>query len=274
MTHQNKNKEYLFDLRLFWVSFLVFAFTFQSCKSIKTPDGTVIKNRSTAYLLKRLNQNKMDVNWFSAKAKVSIETPDDRVSATANIRLRKDSVIWMNVRKLGVEAARVLIDQDSVYIIDRINNEYAIKSYDFIDRQFNLSALSGGQKLDFALLQNFLLGNPQFFSFEKVDAEIEDYKYLIAGSFRNLSSQYWIEPAQYFLTKMFFQDTEKDRSFSVDMADYKPLSNQKEFAYLRNLNVKSKETGDISVGLKFSNVEINTAKTIRFSIPSRYKKVD
>jgi hypothetical protein len=267
MRYQNKFQYHF--IYLFALILLV-----ASCKSIKSPDGFVIKKRSTDFLLKRLNQNKVELDWLSARAKIDLKTEDDRISASANIRFRKDSVIWMTFKKLGIEGARVLIDQDSIYILDRLNKQYAIKGYDYIDQQFNLSALSGGQKVDFSLLQNFLLGNPQFFVFEKIGAEIAEYQYRMSGDYRDLSSEYWIDPVNYFLTKMFFSDTKNDRSFTVDLGNYQALSNKKEFAYLRKLNVNSKETGDVSVGLKFSNVEINTVQTIRFSIPSRYKRVE
>lgn len=264
-----------FIISRFSTLLLCIAFLAVSCKSIKTPDGVVIKKRSPEYLLKRLNQKKVDVEWLSARAKVNIKMPGESIpSSNALIRMRKDSVIMMAIKKVSVEAFRIKIDRDSVYVIDRLNKQYAVKGYDFIDRQFNLSALSGGQKVDFRLLQNFLLGNPQFFAFESVDSEIKDYQYLISGAYRSLQSKYWIDPIQFFLTKMGFDDTQHKRSFNVELSNYQSLSNKQEFPYLRKLNVSSEETGEVSIKLRFNNVEINEAQSIRFSIPSRYQRVD
>jgi len=254
---------------------LAFLFLAVSCKSIKTPDGVVIKKRSPSFLLKRLNQNKLDAEWLSAKAKVNVKMPGENIpSSTATIRMRKDSVIWMVIKKIGVTAAQVQINQDSVYIIDRLNRQYAIKGFDFIDKQFNLSALSGGQKVDFSLLQNFLLGNPQFFAFESVNSEIKDYQYRINGGYQDLESEYYIDPSNYWLNEMGFNDTKNNRDFKVVLSKYQPLKNKKDFSYIRNLNLSSEETGEVSIKLRFTYVEINKPQTIRFSIPSHYKRVE
>ena len=258
------------------LGFLLFAIILLggSCKVIKTPDGISMRKRSPEYLLKKMNQNKLDLEWFSSKAKIRYEGEDQSISFSSNIRLRKDSALWMNFKKFGIEAVRVLINQDSIYILDRFNKQYAVKGFDYIESMFSLPGGAGTQAFNFAALQNFLLGNPQFFAVKALKASIDNFKYQLTGNYDNLSSLYQLEPANYQLQKMAFEDTKDKRSFKIDFTNYKELNNKEDFSYIRNFNLYSKTTGSISIAIKFSNIEINTPKSVRFNIPSHYKKMD
>ncbi|MEM1123165.1 MAG: DUF4292 domain-containing protein, partial [Bacteroidota bacterium] len=61
---------------------------------------------------------------------------------------------------------------------------------------------------------------------------------------------------------------------SILLDDYEKLPNDFDFAHNRQFLVDSDETGEASISLKLSKVEINEPKTIRFSISSRYKRVE
>jgi len=112
-----------------------------------------LKKRSSKYLLKKLDAKDLDVEWLSAKANINFKDEQQRIKFNANIRMRKDSIIWMNIKKLSVEAFRVLITQDSIFIIDRLEKKYYTHGLDFVEEKFNFP----GQ---FQALQTAILGNP------------------------------------------------------------------------------------------------------------------
>lgn len=180
--------------------------------------------------------------------------------------MRRDSIIWMNVKKLGIEAVRVQITKDSVYLIDRINNQYAIKSIDFLTEKFNLPA-------NFSTLQALLLGNPIFFTKELVASQ-DELNYQLKGKNDHLENEYWLNGVTLELTKMWFNDYREKRVFTSTLGDYQVLSNEKKFSYFRNLNLTSPDTGIIDIEFLFTNVEVNVPTSIRFSIPERYTKID
>ena len=93
---------------IFYFSLFIFLFL-TSCKSKQVISNQDIPKKSTRFLLKKMNQQEVDVDWFSSKAKIKYSDQYDRIGATANIRMRKDSVLWMNVKKAGVEAFRIKI---------------------------------------------------------------------------------------------------------------------------------------------------------------------
>ena len=253
----------------FSVIALLFVFIIMSsCKSAQKAQQIKLKDRSAKYLTKKLTQQNIDVEWLSAKAKMSFKDDNQSKKANANIRLRKDSIIWMNIKKLGVEAARILITTDSIYVMDRMNDQYAVTDFSLIEEQYHLPA-------NFQTLQNVVLGNPIFFSdTSKLTASINKEQYHLAtDNDENITSDYLLNGLSFLLEKMLFLDLRYSRKVDIEMGDYKTLEEFPNFSYFRSLNLSSPETGNVAIELSLSKLEINVPKTIRFEIPEHYTKV-
>lgn len=64
-------------------------------------------------------KNKIDFNTFNARVRVAYTGKDGGDEATALIRVKKDSAIWLSLRgPLGIEGLRVLITNDSVKVMN------------------------------------------------------------------------------------------------------------------------------------------------------------
>jgi len=100
-----------------------------------------------------MNWTPLSFNYLVIKSKVAYRTKESTTNATANIRIKKDSIIWLSITPgMGIEAARAIITPDSVKIIDRIHNKYDQYSISFIKQTF-------GVDLDYYNLQNVMVGN-------------------------------------------------------------------------------------------------------------------
>ena len=265
-----KNIFKIYSAQSFSFRFFIFVIVLLSisCKSKKTIiPQTEISEKSTSFLLKTLGKNKVDAEWLSARVKVKYRGEDEKLNATANLRMRKDSVIWFNVKKAGVEAARVQITTDSVYIINRMDKEYTIKGLDFFEKSYNLPS-------SFEAIQNIVLGNVLYLSNIKPESKIKDNQHYLMVEKDNIRAEYWMEGLTYFLTEMAFTDIRNDRKFNMTFGDYEQVDEKQNFSYFRNLNVSGENTNEVDLDLKLSNVEINKPKSIKFDIPKRYKKVD
>ncbi|MEM6317806.1 MAG: DUF4292 domain-containing protein [Bacteroidota bacterium] len=230
---------------------------------------TRLKKRSTNYLLKKLKSNELDAEWLSAKARITFKDENQTRKFTANIRMRKDSVIWMNVKKINVEVARILVTKDSIFIINRLDKEYYVQGMDFLEERFNLP----GQ---FDALQTAILGNPYFFQKQKLTSDLIENQYQLSSNktVSRMQSEYRLNGKNFALEQMTFTDDERSRQLSVLLSGYEQLMKGFNFAHNRDFLVDSDETGEASISMKLSKVEINEPKTIRFSISSRYKRVE
>lgn len=248
-------------LFLFIISFLVLS----ACKTVKTAEGVKLRVRSSDYLLKKITQQRNDVEWLTAKAKMKFNDNGSTQRVNVDIRLRKDSVIWMNFKKFGIEGARVLITTDSIYLLNRLERNYIISDFSFIETQFNLPA-------NFSILQDLILGNAFFVTQENIKSDIKDDAYfLLADNIDLRTNAYWLDGQTFDLQKMIFQDFRYNRQVMVEQYGYEPIAPLPAFATNRNIELSSPETGDIGIELDLSKIKINEPANIRFSIPGNYE---
>lgn len=124
---------------------LILTLFFSSCK--KDLVGVKSKKKDVS------NVEEIDFDYFLTKTKVRYSEGDKQVNGNANIRIRKDSLIWFSVSpSIGLEATRVMITKDTAIVINRMDKEYYIFNFDEISRYFNF-------KIDYDLIQSILLGN-------------------------------------------------------------------------------------------------------------------
>ena len=99
-------------------------------------------------------EKRIHYSTFFGKAKIHFEGPDGGKDFTAHIRMRKDSVIWVNITALGgISFARIFITPDSFYMINMVQKE-ATKI------PLSQAAKVLPASVDFASLQNLVIGNP------------------------------------------------------------------------------------------------------------------
>jgi len=85
--------------------------TLASCGKKRIQTEAKIKRKSAKQIQKKVIKNDFEIEWFSAKAKVSYTEPDNYSQTfNANVRVKTDSAIWISIIPLlGIEMARILI---------------------------------------------------------------------------------------------------------------------------------------------------------------------
>ncbi len=256
---------------IFWITLSSLFLFFASCKSTKIIQSEevepTLETQTPDYLLAQLAKQEIAVDWVNAKAKITFKDANQTQNVKATIRMRTDSLIWMNMKKLNVEGARILIDKDSVYIIDRLKKEYYIKGLDYLEETYHLPA-------NFEALQTMILGNPYFFKGHQFTVSNKDEQYRLSSEKgTNTLSDYWLNGTDYGLEQMSFLDLRNSRKLVVGYEDYQLLG-PVNFAHRRNFMMQSEQTGDVEVIINFTTVELNVPKSMPFSISSRYKRVE
>jgi Domain of unknown function (DUF4292) len=85
---------------------------------------------------------------------MKMEAPDDKQDFTAHFRIRKDSVIWINVTALGgISFAKILITRDSFFMVNILQ-----KTATCVPLASAAKILPS--KVDFSSLQNLIIGEP------------------------------------------------------------------------------------------------------------------
>jgi hypothetical protein len=97
---------------------------------------------------------RLQYRTFSGKAKMHMEAPDDKQEFTAHFRVKKDSIIWINITALGgISFARVYVTPDSFFLLNHLQ-----KTAMCIPLANAARILPA--RIDFASLQNLIIGEP------------------------------------------------------------------------------------------------------------------
>lgn len=254
-----------------------------SCKSTKTIQTAINKKDTTEVtvvkdtgidsamvmedMLARVKQTTLLYNSFSAKIKVDYadKASGKEQGATAFLRLRKDSLLWVSLTgALGVEGFRALIRPDSVFLLDKLEKTISRRSI------ASLQELTG-LPLDFTALQDLIMGNPVYFSDSIVSYETNGnvVSLLSAGGFfKHLLS---IDTTGKTILQSKIDDVEESRNRTcfIQFADYLPAQGV-QFSTRRDITVTEKSS--LNIKLEYKQYSFDEVLTFPFSIPKSYRE--
>jgi len=102
-------------------------------KAVEETTKPVISSAQTQFLDKVTN-NAQHARFITSKVKFYVQVGEQDISLTGNLKMKRDSVIRLQLMAFGfVEAARLEFTKDYVLIMDRINKQYLMAPYMQID---------------------------------------------------------------------------------------------------------------------------------------------
>lgn len=213
----------------------------------------------------KINANKIDCEWFTGKIKVDYDDNSGQSNdATANIRLKKDSLIWISLTgALGIEGFRVLVTKDSIFVMNKLKKLIQKRAVSYLQDVTQLP-------FDFETLQDFILGNPIFFSnnitsYRQSEATIQAMS--VGSIFKHLIT-FDTATNQILHSKLDDVNPQKNRTCDITFSNYEK-NNGKVFATDRNITVTEKSKLDIY--LRFKQYTFNEPQSFPFNIPKSYK---
>jgi len=144
------------------------------CKTKRVTQKSPLVNVSSNFILDQVIQAEFEFTSLNAKLSVDLEAPNQNNSFKINMRARSDSLIWMSITPaLGIEAARLLIQPDTLKYIDKLKKEYFIGDFSLLDSVFRYDT-------KFYFMENLLIGNPvELLPEEKYTASVEGLNYVL-----------------------------------------------------------------------------------------------
>ncbi len=152
--------------------FLVIIIGFTACKS--SSGGSSADNPK-----KKSTQLEIDIleyDFYASKAKIYFEDLAQEIKANADIRLKKDSIIWVSMRSAtGIEGVRALITKDSILVINRLEKEYYAYRFEDLSEKFKF-------EFDFDMIQSIIVGNIPLNTKTKSKVKREKDHFIVNGS--------------------------------------------------------------------------------------------
>lgn len=275
---------------------LVLAIALSSCKTERNIAKEPIKEYGSEYLFEKMKENELQYNTISFKADIRTKINRKKSNLNATVRIYRDSLIWVSISPgLGLEAARVLITQDSLFFMNRITKEYMGCTFSYITNRFKVD-------VDFNMLQSLLLGN-DFSAYENNNfkaaydngsyrlnmAERAKQKKFIRNNSdaqRVLVQSVWLNTDNFKINQIrirsLFDETRKLDVFYDDFqkTDSQWLTTHVVFDIVAREKAISKKDGEekmenqkIKIELNFSKIELNPLLSMPFSVPLKYQRV-
>ncbi len=206
-----------------------------------------------------------EFEYLTSKAKFKFDHEDKKVSATANFRIQKDSVIWISITPgLGLEAARVLVDRNRVLVINKLDKEYY---------EYNFNELSEKYGFDFSfdMIQSVILGNlSEPYRNQKLEKDNGYFSYQTKKGQFNFSN--FIGAKSHKLEKVEVSDDSTKNTISVNYGDFVMVDQEvfpNEISAV--IDYESELRPNTEVDISYNKLVIEQIPlSFPFKVPSRY----
>jgi len=254
-----------------------------SCSPARKAIREPLKQEGPQFLYTQLQGNKLTFNTFSTRASVDIRSSKTEMSLKAQIRIKKDSTIWISFSPLlGIEVVRLVLTPDSVKFLDRINRSYFCGNYSFFHDFYKVG-------FDYDMIESILLG-VDFRCYDEgvMNAGIDHLLYRLStanrrkikrfvrsnsDSERVLLQDVWLDPQSFRIRKLKLQEANRDsRKLEAEYESLLTLANGDVVPHEITIGIKAEE--EIKLKLNYNKVMINDPQTYPFSVPASYQAIN
>lgn len=208
---------------------------------------------------KKMANNAFDFKHLTLKAKAVYSAPNQKQSFSMSIKMKKDTAIWVSISGFGFEVMRVLIESDSVRLMNKLNKTYTVKGIEDLRSLVNFD-------VTLSQLQNLLVGNSPYIA--------TDYS-LYQGENKMLFKKEAFIKSLLELTESFrvsqnslIQDGQSD-SLIISYSEFQNLKKEGCIPGLLNAEYAAAET---SLSLQYNSVSTATIDRLPFNVPPSYKR--
>lgn len=250
-----------------------------SRKTIRQP----LKEEGAEYLFSNLKKHELKFEGFTAKFSATIVNNRKETSFEGQLRVLRDSIIWISVTPLlGIEMARFVLTNDSIKYINRINNTYLHKNFDYINEMLN-------KTIDYDMAQAFLTGNDfSFYENSRFKAQVDGQEYKLhtinrlklKRSVRKNDTDIsipiqsiWLNPETFKISKVVLNETDKDnRRFSAIYSDFSTINDQ---LIPTGLEYRVETNSDhVRISIVYSKITINPDQlSFPYRVPEHYSEI-
>lgn len=250
-----------------FIALLSLGVLFSSCATKKK---VITGNSATSAIV--VNEgytiNNLDFRTFNGRAKTKVEFGNDKQDVTLHVRIDRDKAIWISVTATVVnyEAARILVTPDTIKILNKLQSEYIVKPFNYINRYT-------GSGVNFAMLQDLLLANvsKELLRTEQMTVASAGEEVQLVGVTNGLSFQYSLNENK--RPKVFrLNAIGSDESLEAFYSSFAAITGYN-FPQNQSINLNASEIA-VKAILNYNKLEFNESVEMPFTVPSKYKIIN
>lgn len=247
------------------LAFFICAVLVSSCKPKKViSESSGIESYSADDIKYKIKAANIYFETMEASGVATINSSQLNISGNFVMRLNHNKTAWMVVKKFGIEAARVLIQNDTVTVLNRFEKSY-----------YQMGVKEGLKMIGLGMEQKeiieFLAGNAIIDNSEFISIAQDSFTYEYKTAYDNMIASYTFDALNESTNKATFADMQNN-SFECDYYDFRSIDDVQMIAYERLLSTSDERIGDASIELSFKEITIDEELSFPFEIPSNYTK--
>lgn len=248
-----------------WILLVGFSALIMSCSKKVTPTTLPIAAPKPT-----LDVQEVDFEYFHGKARMILRDAKKEREVKANIRVRKDSVIWMTFSVIGVQGGKALINKDSITVVSNVDKEYYVFDYAELSKRYNF-------EISYKVIQAAMLGNlimPRTES-DQVQQESSYFVLKQQAATNGVIVDNFINSASKKLEKVEMKEGNSDNSLIINYSNFQPVGPAL-FPYNGTINLFYKTLGGLlntTIIFEYNKAEVGDRELkFPFNIPKRYER--
>lgn len=226
---------------------------------LKQPEN----NEALIAALLPLMQKQVSFRTFSGKAKMHFKGLGQNQQFSANIRIKKDEAIWINITVAGgfVGVARLYITPDSFKMINTLQREVMLMPIADAVRVLPVKA-------DFRMLQNLLVGNALRTTGKPLSASDNGGSLRLQTQTEDLVQEVTYNKTDSNMRSLMMRTADNRTEGMIQYGNY-GLASGRQFSASRAVNLNN--AGEpYYLDMDFSSAEFDVEIDLPFSVPKSY----
>lgn len=246
--------------------FFVLVLFFSACKTKQVAtESAAAEEMAAVKVIEGHYKQKTDFETLNIRTSTKYSDEKQSYTLSADIRIEKDKVIWINVKKFGFSMARALITPTKVSYYEVLNSTYFDGNYDLISNWI-------GTDLDFNKVQNLFLG-------EAIDdltkkaylATIVEGMYKLTEKDKTATQkEFYFEATNFLVKKEWISQPAENRSVTISYGAFEPKENR---FMPSNIVIEALQDDTIQVEIDYKEITFNERINTPFSIPEGFKEI-
>ena len=230
----------------------------------KTTNNISAPPNSAKTLISRVDANDKSPDWLSLKGKINLEKDEQQIKFSTDIRIRKDSAIWMSIiAPFGIEIFRIMLMPDSIYFMNILKSTFTKQPISYLHQHIKT-------EISFFQIQEMFFGTPSVPKSKYSFSENEKSYIIFAKDKTNGTITFFVEKENYRIIAGNYKKTESEY-FKFTLSNY-TINNG--FIIPKNLTIDVRAADNFLAEFNYTKITTNKAIKMQFSIPKRYVKID
>jgi hypothetical protein len=250
------------------IALILVLLSFASCKTKQAALGeqAAIGGKSAKEIIEGHYRNTKDFKTLYIQASAKYLDDKTSQSVSADIKIKKDEIILVSVRVLGITRAKAIITPTKVSYYEKLNKQYFEGSYTVLSQWL-------GTELDYAKVQNMLIGEAMYdLNKGMYQATVEEGRYKLQSMDKSaITKLFFFEGANYLLKKQSVsQAGQQPRSVDIEY----PAYNEYPKAVLPGIiKIAAEQEKRVNINIEYNKVTFDEDLSFPYEVPEGFEQI-